>query len=278
MTRPSITGAAVLAGIVGNPVRHSLSPVIHNAWLAEAGMDAVYAAFEPSDEAAFGLLLETGRAGMIQGVNVTAPYKAAALKGADEVSETARLCGSANVLRFRDGRVLAHSTDGEGLLRGFAEQAPHLDLSSGPVLFLGAGGAARAAVAALMGAGAPEVMMLNRTRERAEAVAAHFDGRVRVLDAGDDLSRAHVAVNAVSGPMTFDFDRTPNLRAAMDMTYKPLVTPFLKAAAGRGLTTVDGLSMLTGQAGPSFEAIFDRPPPPLDPRAVVLAHLERAQG
>src|SRR5690606_32668308 len=136
-----ITGAAKLAGIVGRPVVHSLSPVIQNAWIEAAGMDAVYAAFAPPDEAAFDLLVQAGRAGMIHGLNVTAPFKGQALACADQASDTARACGSANVLAFRDGRVKAHSTDGEGLLKALAEQAPDFNLTAGPVLFLGAGGA-----------------------------------------------------------------------------------------------------------------------------------------
>ncbi|GAD58882.1 shikimate dehydrogenase [Brevundimonas sp. BAL450] len=271
----TITGAALLAGIVGRPVAHSLSPVIHNAWIEAAGMDAVYAAFAPPDEAAFDLLIEAGRAGMIHGLNVTAPFKGQALARADEASDTARACGSANVLAFRDGRVRAQSTDGEGLLKALAEQAPDVDLTAGPVLFLGAGGAARASVAALLAGGAPEVVILNRTRDRAQALAETFDDRVRV--AGDDpgeIAGARLVINAVAGPMTFDFGRTPNAEAALDMTYKPLETPFLMAARAGGLIGVDGLGMLTGQAGPSFAFIFDRPPPTLDPRAVVLAHLQ----
>jgi len=270
-----ITGAALLAGIVGRPVAHSLSPVIHNAWLETAGMDAVYAAFAPPDEAAFDLLIQAGRAGMIHGLNVTAPFKGQALDCADEASDTARACGSANVLAFRAGRVRAHSTDGEGLLKALAEQAPDFELTAGPVLFLGAGGAARAAVAALLAGGAPEVVILNRTRERALALAESFDGRVRVAgEDPDDIAGARLVINAVAGPMDFDFSRTPAAEAALDMTYKPLETPCLLAARGRGLTGVDGLGMLTGQAGPSFAFIFDRPAPTLDPRAVVLAHLQ----
>ena len=257
-----ITGAALLAGIVGRPVAHSLSPVIHNAWLEAAGMDAVYAAFAPPGEAAFDVLIQAGRAGMIHGLNVTAPFKGQALACADEASETARACGSANVLAFRDGEVRAHSTDGEGLLKALAEQAPEFDLTAGPVLFLGAGGA-------------PEVVILNRTPERAMALAETFDERVRVAG---DIAGARLVINAVSGPMGFDFGRTPEAVAALDMTYKPLETPFLIAAREQGLTGVDGLGMLTGQAGPSFAFIFDRPPPDLDPRAVVLAHLKELEA
>ena len=140
-------------GIVGRPVAHSLSPVIHNAWIEAAGMDAVYAAFAPPDEAAFDLLIAGGPGGMIRGLNVTVPFKEQALALADEASDTARACGSANVLVFRRRPGPADSTDGVGLLEALAEQAPGFDLTAGPVVVLGAGGAARAAVAALLAGG-----------------------------------------------------------------------------------------------------------------------------
>src|SRR5690606_24879384 len=132
------------------PIGHSLSPLIHGAWIAAAGLDAVYAAYEPVDASDFAALVARGRAGDLAGLNVTAPYKAAALDLADEASATARRAGSANLLLFRDGRVRADSTDGVGLLAALAEQAPDLDLTTGPALILGAGGAASAAVAALL--------------------------------------------------------------------------------------------------------------------------------
>ncbi|MBJ7485698.1 MAG: shikimate dehydrogenase, partial [Brevundimonas sp.] len=129
-----ITGAARLGGIVGRPVAHSLSPVIHNAWIEAAGIDAVYAAFAPPDEAAFETLVAFGRAGMLAGVNVTAPFKEQAFALADTASAEATASGSANVLVFEDGRVHAESTDGFGLLAALADQAPGLTLQGAVVV------------------------------------------------------------------------------------------------------------------------------------------------
>ncbi|WP_409450070.1 shikimate dehydrogenase family protein, partial [Brevundimonas sp.] len=124
-----ITGAALLGGIVGYPVSHSLSPVIHNAWLEAGGIDAAYAAFAPRDAAGFEALVAAGRAGLIAGVNVTAPFKEQAFALADEAGAAARLTGSANILVFEEGRVRAESADGAGVLYALAEQAPGLKLN-----------------------------------------------------------------------------------------------------------------------------------------------------
>ncbi|MBU2417257.1 MAG: shikimate dehydrogenase, partial [Alphaproteobacteria bacterium] len=126
----------VVAGVAGQPIAHSLSPLIHGAWIAAAGLDADYRAFGPADEAGFEALVAEGRAGGLRGLNVTAPFKAAALALADQVSETARQCGSANLLVFGADGVRADSTDGTGLLAALAEQAPALDVRGRPVLIL----------------------------------------------------------------------------------------------------------------------------------------------
>lgn len=275
-----ITGAVKVGAIVGRPVAHSLSPVIHNAWIEAAGMDAAYVAFSPADETAFETLVAGGRAGFVRGLNVTAPFKEQAFALADTTSETARISSSSNLLTFRDGRVHADSTDGLGLLGALAEQAPAQTLSGAVVAMLGAGGAARAAAAALAGAGAT-VRVVNRTLERAEALAADL-GRwglegVEAWPVGETaLEGAALIVNALSVQPEIDLDRLDPATVVMDMTYRPLMTPFLKAARARGLTTVDGLAMLIGQAGPSFEAIFDRPPPDFDVRPVCLKVLGEA--
>lgn len=259
----------VVAGVAGQPIAHSLSPLIHRAWIAAAGLDADYRAFGPADEAGFAALVAEARADGLRGLNVTAPFKAAALALADEVSETARLCGSANLLVFEAGEVRADSTDGAGLLAALAEQAPDLGLSGRPVLILGAGGAARAAAAALKAAGA-EVSVLNRTAARAEQLAADLGIRV----AGPAMaSEAALVVNALSVPPEIDIDALRDDAVVMDMTYRPLLTPFLAAGRARGLTTVDGLAMLIGQARPSFRAFFGVEPPPVDVRGLALAAL-----
>lgn len=267
-----ITGAARVGGIAGNPVAHSLSPLIHNVWIAAAALDAAYVPFAPADAAGFEALVAAGRAGLLAGINVTAPFKEQAFALADTASETARASGSANILVFREGGVAADSTDGEGLLRALAEQAPGLILSGEPVVMLGAGGAARAAAAALAGAGA-RVRIVNRTRARAEALAADLGGSVEAADGDIAFDGARLVVNALSVRPEVDPARLASGTVVMDMTYRPVVTPFLQAARDAGLTTVDGLAMLIGQAGPSFQAIFGTEPPALDPRPMLLAHL-----
>ena len=272
MSTHRMTGAAMVAGIAGNPVAHSLSPVIHNAWRAAGGIDGAYVPFAPADAAGFEALVAAGRAGLIMGLNVTAPFKEQAFALADQATAAARLTSSANILRFENGRVLADSSDGVGLMRGLKEQAPNLDVAGRPVVMLGAGGAARAGSGALVEAGA-EVRIVNRSPERAQALAADLGPSVRVMAAGDAFDGAALVINALSVPPSIDFDRIRPGTVMMDMTYKPLATPFLTAARGRGLPTVDGLAMLIGQAAPSFEALFRRPPPPLDLRALLMTHL-----
>ncbi len=262
----------MVAGIAGNPVAHSLSPVIHNAWLAAGGIDGAYVPFAPADAAGFEALVAAGRAGLIMGLNVTAPFKEQAFALADQATAAARLTSSANILQFENGRVLADSSDGIGLMRGLKEQAPDLDVAGRPVVMLGAGGAARAGSGALVEAGA-EVRIVNRSPERAQALAADLGPSVRVMAADDAFDGAALVINALSVAPSIDFDRIGPGTVVMDMTYKPLATPFLTAARERGLPTVDGLAMLIGQAAPSFEALFRRPPPPLDLRALLMTHL-----
>ncbi|MBW8304690.1 MAG: NAD(P)-binding domain-containing protein, partial [Brevundimonas sp.] len=237
--------------------------------IAAAGLDADYRAYGPEDEAGLAALVAEGRAGGLRGLNVTAPFKAAALALADEASETARLCGSANLLVFEGGRVSADSTDGEGLIAALAEQAPDLAAAGQPVLILGAGGAARAATAALKAAGA-DVVVLNRTPARAESLAA--DLGVRVAEPGA-VETAALVVNALSVPPEIDLEALRGDAVLIDMTYRPLLTPFLPPGRGRGLATVDGLAMLIGQARPSFRALFGVEPPALDVRGLALAAL-----
>ena len=265
----NLTSATRLAGVVGHPVSHSLSPVLHNTWLEAAGLDGAYLALGLAPDR-FRTFVDGFRGGSLAGVNVTLPFKTEALAVADRVSARAHAAGAANVLVFEaDGSVSADNTDGEGLLYAFARQAPGFRPESGPLVLFGAGGAARGAAAAFLEAGCPEVRLLNRTRSRAEAVAEALGGRVRVLDLTDAaaLDGAAALINASSAglgpdaPPPPDFSAAPAGAVAMDMTYKPLRTPFLAAAAARGLATVDGLDMLIGQARPAFEAFFGRPPP-----------------
>jgi shikimate dehydrogenase len=275
MSRHRITGAALVAGIAGNPVAHSLSPVIHNAWLAAGDIDGAYVPFAPADAAGFETLVAAGRAGLITGLNVTAPFKEQAFALADQATPAARLTSSANILIFDGGRVSADSSDGTGLMLGLKEQAPDLNIAGRPVVMLGAGGAARAGAGALVEAGA-QVRIVNRSPDRALALAADLGPSVQVISGPEAFDGAVLVINALSVQPDLDFDAVAPGTVMMDMTYKPLATPFLAAARARGLPTVDGLAMLIGQAAPSFQALFRRPPPPLDLRALLTAHLGEA--
>lgn len=272
-----ITGAALVAGIVGRPVTHSLSPVLHNAWIAAAGLNAAYVPFAPT-AGGFPALAVGLRGGVIRGVNVTIPFKEDALACADEASERATLAGAANLLLFRDdGAIFADNTDGLGMLAALAIQAPGFDPTAGPAVILGAGGAARGAAAALQLAGAPDIRIVNRTLDRAFALAADVGGAVRAVDLNGALDSANVIINATSlglnggpGPEA-DLAAAPATAVVMDMVYKPLRTEFILRAQARGLRTVDGLEMLIRQAIPSFEAFFGiAPPADVDVRALAL--------
>ena len=281
--KPGISGETIVAGVVGAPVRHSLSPLIHNAWLEAAGVDGVYVAFAPGPDR-FSAFAEGLRGGAVRGLNVTAPFKEAALALADQASPAAGAAGSANLLIFEtNGAIHADSTDGEGLLGAFGDQATGFNPAAGPVAILGAGGAARAAATAFLAAGASRVDLIARTAVRAEALVAALGPRVQSVgpaDAERILGQALALINAT--PLGLGGAPGPNaplqwLRpdcVVMDMVYRPVRTAFLEAARARGLATVDGLAMLIGQARPSFDRFFGRPPPAIDVRALALASLE----
>jgi len=268
------TAAAVVAGIAGHPVTKSLSPIIHAAWIAAAGLDAVYVPFRVQPDG-FERFARGLRGGAVRGINVTAPFKEAALAVADEADDKARASGSVNLLIFHeDGSIEGRSTDGIGMLAAFAEQAPGHDLAARPAVVLGAGGAARAAVAALLDAGSPEVRVVNRTPARAEELVFAFKTRVAAYglsQADEAFAGSGVLINAAAGGPVPPLDALPDDAAVMDMTYRPLETGLLLAAKSRGLTPVDGLAMLIAQARPSFEAFYGvAPDPGVDVRALAL--------
>jgi shikimate dehydrogenase len=266
----------IRAGVVGSPIGHSLSPVIHRAWLAAARINGRYDALEPDRDFAD---FVHARGADLKGLNVTLPFKLDALDLADHPTSRAVRAGAANLLVFQsDGSILADNTDGEGLLAAFAEQAPGFDPSAGPVVILGAGGAARGAAAAFIDAGAPEVRIVNRSGDKAKALCELLGGQVVI---SESLAVANAVINATSlglnggpGP-ALDLASVPKSAVVMDMVYRPLETEFLARARASGHRTVDGLAMLIGQARPSFAALFDQPPPAnVDVRALCIAAVE----
>lgn len=261
--------APLLAGVAGWPIAQSRSPVLHGHWLTRYGIDGHYVPLgvQPADfETAFAALPRLG----FRGVNVTIPFKETVIRLADAVSDRAELIGAANTITFQaDGSVLADNTDGYGFLQNLRQHAPDWRAAGGPALVLGAGGAARAVVSALLSDGAPEVRLANRTRGRAAQLRDHFGARVAVVDwdrAPEAADGAATIVNTTSMGMAgqpglpFALDAAPRTALVNDIVYKPLVTPLLAEARARGMTAVDGLGMLLHQAAPGFEAWFGRRP------------------
>jgi shikimate dehydrogenase len=272
----AITGATRVAAVAGRPISHSLSPLIYNAWIAAAELDAVYVAVSPSEDG-FLSFVQGLRGGVFRGLNVTAPFKQAALAAADTATPRAEEAGAANlVILTSDGRIHADNTDGEGLLAAFARQAPAFDPAAAPVLFLGAGGAVRGAAAAFLAAGAPAVRIINRTPDRARPLKALFGDRLATFtwdDSAAALDGAQAIINATPIAPALSLDGAAIGAVVMDMTYRPVRTPFLQRADARGLATVDGLEMLIGQARPSFRALFETEAPEIDVRSLALSAL-----
>jgi len=280
-----LTGAAKVAGVIGSPILHSLSPRLHGAWINALGLDAVYAPFSTTTER-FPDLLEGLRGGVLTGLNVTLPFKSLALNLADRAEDQAKRAGAANLLIFHgNGEIEARNTDGLGLLYAFARQAPGWRADAGPIAILGAGGAARGAVVALKDAGAVDIRILNRTRSRAEALADALGCKAFGLSEADAaFDGVFTLINTTSaqlegsGALPTPPKSAPDA-VAMDMVYKPLQTPFLQHCAQRGYRCVDGLDMLIGQAIPSFEALFGRRPPmDVDARQILLGAKSERPG
>ncbi|WP_442970675.1 shikimate dehydrogenase [Roseomonas sp. USHLN139] len=275
-----ISGKARLAGVLGWPASHSRSPLLHGHWLRRHGIDGTYIPLQvrPDDFAeAVRALVKLG----FRGANVTIPHKEAAFSLCDEVDASARRAGAVNTLVFRDGRILGSNTDGFGFLESVREQAPGWQASAGPAVLLGAGGAARAIAAALLDAGCPKLTIVNRSAERAEALAAELGGPVVVSDT-PPLADAALLVNSTSlgmagqPPLEIDLSPLPGHAIVVDAVYVPLETPLLAAARARGLVGVDGLGMLLHQARPGFEAWFGvAPSVDADLRDTVAADIPR---
>lgn len=264
----NITGAARLAGIMGWPVAHSRSPLLHGFWLDETGVDGAYVPLPVRPEHIEGALRALPVLGF-RGCNLTIPHKQAALKVADRVEPLARRIGAANtIIVAADGSLEARNTDAYGFRENLREMAPDWDPQSGPAVILGAGGSARAVVAALADAGVGEIRIVNRTRRHAEAVAAELSTSVVPIsvhswDEASAVQRdAGLLVNTTSlgmagaPPLVLDLGPLPLAAPVVDIVYVPLETDLLAAARRRGHPAVDGLGMLLHQGRPGFEAWF----------------------
>ena len=260
---PTDSAASRLYGIFGYPIGHSLSPLMHTLAFRHHGLDAVYLPFAvaPDD-------LATAVAGAVAlgigGFNVTIPHKEGIMARLDDITDEARAIGAVNTVHVRDGRAIGHNTDGAGFLLPLEQTETPLDRLDACVL--GAGGAARALCAALLGAGCPRLVIANRTLARAERLATellprHPDADVQAIamaDAADAARRSRLVVNSTSiGMHPGDASPLPDGclgpdHVVYDIVYRPLVTPLLRQARAAGAATIGGLDMLIGQGAAAF--------------------------
>lgn len=252
------------AFVIGHPIAHSRSPLIHGHWLAQHGIDGSYEAIDvaPADLPAF---FARVRAGEFAGGNVTIPHKAAAFVFADELDPLCKTIGAANTLVWRPTGVLGFNTDYLGFLGNLDQSAPGWDQEPRAAIVIGAGGAARAILVALQSRNVPAIHLLNRSPGKAEDLARDLGGAITAGPLGDFASHARAAgllVNCSSVGMHgtafegFDLGLLPATAVVNDLVYVPLETPLLAAARQVGLRTVDGLGMLLHQAVPGFKAWF----------------------
>ena len=255
-----ISGRAKLAGVAGWPIGHSLSPALHGFWIEEHKLDAAYVplAIAPGDfKDAFAALPKLG----FRGLNVTLPHKEAAFALSTGHDEAARITGAVNTIVFDEGRVLGRNTDVYGFSQLLRDNGIG-SLSNRVAVVLGAGGAARAVIASLIGLGAARVVVVNRTLDKAQALAALFGARVVAQQGLAALGEAYLLVNTTSlgmagqPPLAVDLGAMSRGSAVIDIVYRPLETALLAQAKALGLKAIDGLGMLLHQAQPGFAAWF----------------------
>ncbi|MBO4521254.1 MAG: shikimate dehydrogenase [Alphaproteobacteria bacterium] len=253
------------AGVIGFPIHHSKSPIIHNYWLKKYGIRAVYDAFEIKSEELEKFVFSLKEKDF-SGINVTVPHKVAVMKLMDELSAAAQKAGAVNTVIVReDGTLFGHNTDGAGFLANILEKKKDFDIKQKPVVILGTGGAARGVCAALVLAGAPEIRLVYRTKEKAENLASSVGGNFRLVEWSKKetiLDDAGLLANATTlgmkgfDPLEIDLSGLNASAIVADVVYSPLKTELLKQAEERGHVTADGLGMLLHQACPAFQAWF----------------------
>lgn len=255
--------------VIGDPISHSRSPLIHRHWLETAGIKGSYdpVHIRESDLKRFVAALKDGTSGYAGG-NVTLPHKQSIAELVDNIDETAKQIGAVNTVWLEAGRLCATNTDSHGFSANLDELAPGWDRGKTAVVF-GAGGASRAILHALKARGFTSIRIVNRTLARAQELSDRFGGGVSAhsIDELDDVSSgANLFVNTTSLGMggtpvpDIDFSRLATGALVTDIVYVPLVTPIMAMAASQGLATVDGLGMLLHQAAPGFEKWFGRTP------------------
>lgn len=269
-----------LTGLIGYPVSHSLSPVIHGYWLEEHGVAAEYKLLTTAPNRLRQTVMHMRRKNA-RGLNVTVPHKQSVLEHLDGLHVSARRIGAVNTILNRDGHFEGHNTDAYGFITNLKEGAKNAAAMLQQIILLGAGGATRAAIVALQDAGAKNIALTNRTLDKAIALANAFEVEAAPWEERAALLKgATLLVNTTSlgmegqPPLEMDLTHLPDDAIVHDIVYAPLETELLKAARQRGNPTVDGLGMLLYQAQAAFELWHGiRPKVTPELRAHVLARL-----
>ena len=254
-----------LAGVLGWPVAHSRSPTIHNFWLGHYGIAGRYVLL-PVPPEKLSLALPGLAVLGFRGCNVTTPHKQAVMALIDRVNPLAKRIGAVNTIVVeKDGSLTGFNNDGNGFIQSLRDAKPAWRPDSGPIAVVGAGGAGRAVVASLAEQGAREIRLINRTFERAQAIATEYgppltavpwEQRNDALDGVALLANATTQGTAGKPPLDIRLDRLPRDAIVGDLIYVPPETPLLRAARARGNLTVNGLGLLLNQARPAFQAWF----------------------
>lgn len=269
----TISGRAQLAGVIGWPVSHSRSPLLHNHWISTLGLEAAYVPLAVKPENIASAIRALPKLGF-KGANVTVPHKEAAMAHCDRLDEAAKRIGAVNTLIVNeDGTIEGRNTDAIGFSESLKAQAGTDGLKGATALVLGAGGASRAIITALMDLGFASIRLANRSRRKADVLVAAFAGGKTAIEAvdwdkrDDALDGVTLLVNTTSlgmkGQPALEIDLSPLAANAIiaDIVYVPLETPLIVMARELGFATVTGLRMLVEQARPGFEAWFGKEPP-----------------
>lgn len=273
--------------IIGWPVSHSRSPLIHNYWIRKYAIDAVYEKTEVRPEDIISFISGFQAAGWT-GCNVTVPHKETVCAALSNMDPSARRLGAVNTLYISDGKLRGTNTDGEGYLASLLQAYPIFDFRGARIVVLGAGGAAKAIIGALSDRGVQTITVLNRSKDRVAGLQKQFGPQIRPGNpqgnANSDL-QCDLFINATSlgmsgqPPLEFDLGGLPQAAIVSDIVYSPLETPLLKLARARGNPTLGGLGMLLHQAVRGFELWFGvRPEVTSELYELVAADVSKAQA
>lgn len=258
MTIPFIKTA-----VIGHPIHHSKSPLIHNHWIAQHGLSGLYEAIDIAPDELkqkTQQLIDDGYAGF----NATVPHKESIFKLCSTHDKAAENIGAVNTVIIRDGKMHGRNTDGFGFIHNIKSAAKNFDFTAGPAYVLGAGGAARAIIHALLEESVPEIILTNRTLARAEEIRTMDTSKISLAPWQDftPMKHANMLVNTTAlgmsgkGDLPFDLTNLSKQALVTDIVYAPLHTALLKAAQERGNDTVTGIGMLLHQARPAFESWY----------------------